>query len=134
MSTLRPGSPGATRTCPHCKATILESASVCPACRHHLRFDESAIAGAKEKISPLHVVGTITPPPGDSAWEYSMVVSIRNERGEEIARKLVGVGAMNPDEKRTVTLTVEVAPAKSPVKAVPRAAPLPEKTPPVRRR
>lgn len=111
MSTLRPGSPGATRTCPHCKATILESASVCPACRHHLRFDETAIAGAKEKISPLHVEGTITPPPGDSAWEYSMVVSIRNERGEEVARQVIGVGALHADEQRTFTLAVEMTQA-----------------------
>ena len=39
MSSVRPGSPGATRECPHCRETILESAGVCPACRHYLRFD-----------------------------------------------------------------------------------------------
>ena len=37
MSAMRPGETGATRTCPHCKTTILESAAVCPACRGHLR-------------------------------------------------------------------------------------------------
>ena len=36
---------GATRTCPHCRATILESAIVCPGCRHHLRFDKDAKPG-----------------------------------------------------------------------------------------
>ena len=111
MSTPRPGMPGATRTCPHCKTTILESASVCPACRHHLRFDESAIAGAKAKISPLHVEGTISPPAGEVAWEYSMVVSIRNERGEEVARQVIGVGALYADEQRTFTLAVEMTEA-----------------------
>lgn len=111
MSTPRPGMPGATRTCPHCKTTILESASVCPACRHHLRFDEAAIAGTKVKISPLHVEGTISPPAGETAWEYSMVVSIRNERGEEIARQVIGVGALYADEQRTFTLTVEMTEA-----------------------
>ena len=40
-----------------------------------------------------------------------MVLTIRNERGEEIARKLVGVGAMQPDEQRTFTLSVEMNPA-----------------------
>jgi hypothetical protein len=40
-----------------------------------------------------------------------MVLTIRNERGEEIARKLVGVGAMRPDEQRTFTLSVEMNPA-----------------------
>lgn len=111
MSTPRPGTPGATRTCPHCKATILESASVCPACRHHLRFDENAIAGAKTTISPLHVEGTIAPPPGENAWEYSMVVSIRNERGEEVARQVIGVGALQAGEQRTFTLAVEMTEA-----------------------
>ena len=107
MNNPRPGTPGATRTCPHCKTTILESASVCPACRHHLRFDEAAIAGTKTKISPLHVEGTISPPPGEVAWEYSMVLSIRNDRGEEITRQVVGVGALHPGEERTFTLAVE---------------------------
>lgn len=111
MTTPRPGTPGATRTCPHCKTTILESASVCPACKHHLRFDEAAIAGAKTKISPLHVEGTISPPPGENAWEYSMVLSIKNERGEEIARQVIGVGALYSDEQRTFTLAVEMTEA-----------------------
>ena len=42
MSAVRPGMAGATRTCPHCKATILESSSVCPACRGHLKLDAAA--------------------------------------------------------------------------------------------
>lgn len=111
MSSPRPGTPGATRVCPHCKTTILESASVCPACRHHLRFDEAAIAGAKAKISPLHVEGTISPPPGETPWEYSMVLSIKNERGEEVARQVIGVGALYADEQRTFTLAVEMTEA-----------------------
>ena len=37
-----------------------------------------------------------------------MVLSIRNDRDEEIDRKIVGVGAMRPGEARTFTLTVEV--------------------------
>ena len=40
-----------------------------------------------------------------------MVLTIRNERGEEIARRLVGVGALHPDEQRTFTLSVEMMPA-----------------------
>ena len=111
MTSPKPGTPGATRVCPHCKTTILESASVCPACRHHLRFDESAVAGAKPRISPLHVEGTISPPEGEAAWEYSVVVSIRNERGEEIARQVIGVGALYPDEQRTFSLAVEMTEA-----------------------
>jgi len=105
----RAGTPGATRTCPHCRETILESAAVCPACRHHLRF-EAPVAGANiEVTTPLRVEGSIRNPVGGGAWEYSMVLTIRNERGEEIARRLVGVGAMQPDEQRTFTLSVEMS-------------------------
>ena len=41
------------------------------------------------------------------------MVSIRNDRGVEIARKLIGVGAMNPNEQRTFTLSVEAVSAKA---------------------
>ena len=113
MSSVRPGSPGATRACPHCKEIILESATVCPACRHHLRFDADVIASEEPALSPLRIEGSIRQPPDVAAWEYSVVVTIRNDRGEEIARKLIGVGAMAPNEQRTFTLAVEVVPAKA---------------------
>jgi uncharacterized protein YbaR (Trm112 family) len=111
MSIARPGTAGATRVCPHCKTTILESASVCPACRGHLRYDEAALQREKTRISPLTVEGTLTPPAGDTAFEYSMVLSIRNERGEETTRQVIGVGALYPDELRTFTLQVEMTEA-----------------------
>lgn len=108
MSDARPGTAGATRTCPHCKAKILESASVCPACRGHLRYDEAALQGDKAIISPLQVEGTIAPPASDTVYEYSMVLSIRNDRGEEINRQVIGVGALFPGEQRTFALQVEM--------------------------
>ena len=52
--------------------------------------------------------GAFRNPEGVDAWEYSVVVSIRNDRGEEVARKVVGVGALDPSESRTVTLSVDV--------------------------
>ena len=109
MSAVRQGAPGATRTCPHCRATILESASLCPACRHHLRFDPAAnAAAATGSFSPLRVEGTIRHPAVGEAWEYSVLLSIRNDRGEEVARQVVGVGALHASEQRTFTLAVEV--------------------------
>jgi hypothetical protein len=106
----RVGAPGKTRICPHCKTTILESARVCPACHHHLRFDPNSIAEsrAQKTFSALRVEGAIRNPEGADAWEYSVVVSIRNDRGEEVARTVVGVGAHDPRESRTVTLSVDV--------------------------
>ncbi|MBS0513997.1 MAG: hypothetical protein JSS16_00775 [Proteobacteria bacterium] len=112
MSQVRTGPPGTTRTCPHCRETILESATVCPSCKHHLRFAADLPAGDTQAaaITPLRVEGSFRNSEG-SAWEYSMVLTIRNERGEEIARRLVGVGAIQPDELRAFTLSVEMTPA-----------------------
>jgi uncharacterized protein YbaR (Trm112 family) len=115
MTAQRPGMPGATRICPHCKETILESAAVCPVCRHHLRFEPAASSAAPatttESFTPLRVEGSLRNPAGGEAWEYTMVLTIRNERGEDIARKIVGVGAMQPEEQRTFSLSVELGPA-----------------------
>jgi hypothetical protein len=111
VTTPRPGTPGATRVCPHCRETILESAAVCPSCRHHLRFDAPATAPKIDVVTPLRVEGSIRNPADGGAWEYSMVLTIRNERGEEIARRVVGVGAIQMDEQRTFTLSLEMAPA-----------------------
>jgi hypothetical protein len=36
------------------------------------------------------------------------MLSIRNDRGEEIVRQVVGVGALQPTEQRTFTLSVDV--------------------------
>ncbi|GAB2506187.1 hypothetical protein GCM10027084_20840 [Pseudoxanthomonas sangjuensis] len=110
MSTPRPGSAGATRVCPHCKTTILESAAVCPSCRHHLRFDEAALTAlrAMPVATPLRVEGTVRHPADGGPWEYTVVMVIRNDRGEEINRQVVGVGAMQPGEERSFSLSVEM--------------------------
>src|SRR5262245_50904532 len=108
MSSGRPSIAGATRACPHCRETILESAGVCPVCGHYLRFDGRADEPRRvPAATPLRIEGSIRHPPDGVAWEYTVVVTIRNDRGEEIARKLIGVGAMNPNEQRTFTLLVE---------------------------
>lgn len=108
MSRLRQGAAGATRACPHCGAKILESASVCPGCRHHLRFDPAMGLRAPPNIVPLRVEGTIRHPAVGESWEYSVVLAIRNGRGEEITRQVIGVGALHSDEQRTFSLAVEI--------------------------
>jgi hypothetical protein len=106
-----PGGVGKTRTCPHCKAVILDSAAICPQCRHHLKFGAAAVlpAGTEAGFSALKVEGTLRHSERGGDWEYSVVLSIRNERGEELSRQVVGVGALRPTEARTFTLAVEVA-------------------------
>lgn len=100
---------GKTRTCPHCRATILQSASVCPICRKSLRWDPHTAKHKPVGFSALSVEGQIRHPGNEPAWEYSMLVSIRNEKGEEIARQMIGVGTLAPQEQRTFTLSVEVS-------------------------
>lgn len=109
MSNPRPGAAGSTRTCPHCKTTILQSATICPSCRHYLRFDAPAsVAGAS--TNALQVEGTIRHPAEGGAWEYAVVLVIRDEEGKEINRQVVGVGALFGGDVRTFNLTVEVTP------------------------
>jgi len=100
-------SPGKTRTCPHCKATILESSIVCPGCQHHLRFDPAA-QHMLPAATPLRVEGILRHPSGADTWEYSIVLAVRNGRGEEITRQVVGVGVLAPDDMRSFTLAVEL--------------------------
>ena len=86
----RPGTTGATRTCPHCKATILESSAVCPACRGHLKFDAPAVDAA-QRFVPLKVEGTINAA-DDAAFEYTMVVVIRASRNNKSAADYYAAG------------------------------------------
>ena len=57
---------------------------------------------------PLRVEGAIRHTKVGDAWEYAVVVSIANDRGEEVTRQIVGVGAIPPGETRKFTLSVEV--------------------------
>src|SRR6266481_6023098 len=110
----RPVSTGKTRTCPHCKATILESLSICPGCMHHLRFDSEAAKRQVAAAPALRVEGIIRHPPLKPPLEYFVIIAIRNDRGEEVTRQVVNVGALQAAEKRTFTLSVEVLPPQAP--------------------
>jgi hypothetical protein len=92
---------------------ILQSTSVCPSCRKHLRFAQGAGGGAiVPTFSPLRVEGSIRHPEIGESWEYAVVVSITDDRGVEVTRQIVGVGAIPPGEQRKFTCSVEVfAPA-----------------------
>ena len=110
----RPVPAGKTRTCPHCKATILESLSICPGCLHHLRFDQEAAKRQVAATPALRVEGVIRHPPLEESWEYFVVIAIRNDRGEEVARQVVNVGVLQSTEKRSFALSVEVLPPQGP--------------------
>lgn len=108
MSSAAQATAGKSRTCPHCRATILQSASICPVCQKSLRWEPLIARHKSPSFSALRVEGTINHPVAGEPWEYSILVSIRNDRGEEIARQMVGVGSLRAHEQRTFTLSVEV--------------------------
>lgn len=108
MSPAAQATAGKSRTCPHCRDTILQSASICPVCHKSLRWEPLIARHRSPSFSALRVEGTISHPVAGDPWEYSVLLSIRNDRGEEIARQMVGVGALQPQEHRTFTLSVEV--------------------------
>jgi hypothetical protein len=120
---------GATRTCPHCKSTVLESAAVCPGCRHHLRFSKNgAQVTAPEGYHSLNFDSTIRHTSPDEACEYCVVITVRSDRGEQVTRQVVGVGALQPGETRAVSVSVEMLPQRLPA-AAPAAAPKPAPAP-----
>ena len=118
VNVVRQGSLGATRTCPHCKAVVLQSANVCPGCQHHLRFNVANSEPQAAGHSAMRLEGSIQHP-SRGASEYCVVVSITNEQGEKIARSVVGVGALQPGERHQYSFSVDLMPVRSAPK-VPR--------------
>ena len=108
--------------CPHCGERILRSALTCPACRRHLRFDAvtPGRGAARPTLCPLNVEGTIRHSGGASLSEYSVIIEVRGDQGEPIARRIVNVGALAPGEARRITLRIEMqAPEPSASPAAP---------------
>ncbi len=110
------GVAGEVWNCPHCGERILRSAITCPACQRRLHFDAVVMPPSQGAvICPLTVEGIIRHPEGESACEYSVLVEVHDQRGQMIARRVVGVGAIQPGEARGITLRVELHPTeKSP--------------------
>ena len=114
MSSIRSGSPGATRVCPHCKATVLETAAICPGCRHHLRFNTDASQSTgDEGYTALSVDGGISHKVGSEPCEYFVVLDIRDERDQQLARQVVGVGVLQPGEQRHLNVSVGMRPVRA---------------------
>ena len=114
----RPGAAGATRACPQCKARILDSAATCPACLTPLKLDQAPASPIVARHSvqreatttALQVEGCIRHPAEGGAWEYSVVLAIRDAEGRELERQVVGVGALLVGDERSFSLSVEVTP------------------------
>jgi hypothetical protein len=105
---------GATRVCPHCKATVLQSANICPGCQHHLRFNTGNAEPQVAALSAMRIEGSIRHAARDEQCEYCVVVSITNGQGEKVARQVVGVGALQPGEQHKYSFSVELMPVRGP--------------------
>jgi uncharacterized protein YbaR (Trm112 family) len=105
-------SAGEARTCPHCKASILQSSSSCPICRHVLRFNssESQSVTARPTTCPLLVESTLAHPEPGEPLEYQVLMEVRDETGKLLSRQCVGVGALREGERRLLSLQVEMSP------------------------
>ena len=95
MSTARPGTAGATRVCPHCKATILESASVCPPCRRHLRYDDGGDAARRRTrsrpcASKARCAAAEAIPRSNTRWCCRSATNAARKS----TRQVIGVGAL----------------------------------------
>ena len=100
---------GRTQVCPHCKTTILDSATICPACQHHLRFNPGGAVQAQPADSVFRVEGVFRQPQDAESVEYSVVVVVRDDAGQEIARRVVSVGALSPGESRSFQVSVDTS-------------------------
>lgn len=108
MKISRPSTAGESRSCPHCKATILKSATSCPICRHMLRAAFSFDPGSALTACPLSVEGTLHNPGGDPL-EYQVLMEVRDDSGKLLSREIIGVGALHPSERRVFSLRVEMS-------------------------
>lgn len=112
MKAVRALAAGESRSCPHCKATILRSSVSCPLCRHVLKFGSTA---GSETVAPapcpLSVEGTINHSGEGEPLEYFISMEVRDGTGKLISRQSFGVGALHKAEKRTFTLRVEMSSA-----------------------
>jgi hypothetical protein len=113
MNSVRPIATGATRTCPHCKSTVLASASICPACQHHLRYNPPAAAARPTGYAALQIEGTVRHRQVEEACEFCVVLTIANEHGDPISRQVVGVGVLQPAEARRFSVSVNLVPAEA---------------------
>jgi hypothetical protein len=75
-----------------------------------LRFSAGNAEPENKGISAMRIEGSIHHPVRDEQCEYCVVISITNERGEKVARHVVGVGALQAGERHKYTFSVDLIP------------------------
>lgn len=107
---VRSTAPGDSRTCPHCRQTILQSAAICPICHRSLQFDavKTRRRPRAPTFIPLHIQGMIHHPDSADPWEYTVVVEVQDNEGKSLSRNVTGVGVLQQGEARQFSVRVEV--------------------------
>jgi hypothetical protein len=77
-----------------------------------LRFNAGNVEPESRGVPAMRIEGTIHHPVRDEQCEYCVVVSITNERGEKVARQVVGVGALQPGERHKYSFSIDLIPAR----------------------
>jgi hypothetical protein len=99
----RASTAGESRSCPHCRATILKSAMSCPICRHMLRASSVVFEPrSKPTTCPLLVEGTLEYPGAGDPLEYQVLMEVR-DAGETCLVKL-SVSALSTRRKSAFSL------------------------------
>jgi hypothetical protein len=83
-------------------------------CRHVLRFGPTlgVVSQVSPTTCPLLVEGTIDNPDNGGAQEYFILLEIRDASGKLLSRQSVGVGAIQPADRRSFALRIEMTPAE----------------------
>jgi hypothetical protein len=84
---------------------------------------------AEEGYCALDVDGTIKHKVSSEPCEYCVVLDVRNERGEQVVRQVVGVGVLQAGESRRLHVAVDMLPVRAPLPAQQPAAKLPASVP-----
>ena len=87
--------------------------------RAQLPGEESREVRGRGDCPPIRSGGNRRPPTDGEAWEYSILLTIKDDRGQAMARQVLGVGAVKPDEERTFELSVEVLTPKPAAEVTP---------------
>jgi hypothetical protein len=90
--TVAHASAGASRTCPHCKATFLQRTFSHPICRHLLKFNSPAFQPRRQfTICPLLVEGTLAHHEVKEPLQYQILMEVRDEAGKLVSRECASV-------------------------------------------
>ncbi|MGA8705669.1 MAG: hypothetical protein WB646_01645 [Steroidobacteraceae bacterium] len=83
---------------------------------------------AGEGYCALSVDGTIAHTQASEPCEYCVVLDVKDDRGQQLTRQVVGVGVLQVGELRRLNVSVEMLPVRAPVAVKPQTPKAPAPT------